>query len=61
MAPQRVLFVDDDPQNTEDVRLHCEGVSVHHVSTANGMREADFAAVVHWAEDAVSTATKTCG
>ena len=53
LPPECVLFVDDDPQNTEDVRVHCEGVAVHHVTAANGMGEADVAAVIRWAE-------KTC-
>lgn len=37
-------------QNTDDVRLNCDGVSVMHISAPAGMTEADFAAVLSWVE-----------
>ena len=56
MAPEQLLFVDDDPNNIEDVRENCGGARVHHVAGPRGMTAEDCTAILEWAVAAAGTA-----
>jgi hypothetical protein len=46
---ERLLFVDDDECNCDDVRANCVGAEVLHVQGRGGMTAADCEAVLAWA------------
>ena len=54
VASDRILFVDDDPNNIEDVRTNCVGAAVLHVAATKGMTEQDVQSVLDWAAKTVN-------
>ena len=54
LASDRILFVDDDPNNIEDVRTNCVGAAVLHVAATKGMTEQDVQSVLDWAAKTVN-------